>query len=376
MRRLAIMSVYDNEGILDQYVFEFIKALREVADERIVVVNGKIRHTDLHSLESIVEKVIVRSNVGFDAGAYKTAMIECVGKEALREYDELILCNDTCYGPFISFGEIWKKMENKICDFWGFTLIKNGLSDHIQSYFCVYKKHILKSNILYDYMQNNVDCECKDVREVIQIFEKGLYKVLEEEGYSPAVYCEDVNLNIYTLTYELIQRCQFPFMKKKCFDNEFNPEGRGIPQSLSWIQKETNYDVNMILESATRLYGDYLHGSVVTDEEIQQVKSCVKQFAITKKTLQDFIQRESDIYIYGCGIYAKDIFHLYMKESSKLRGFVVSDEHAGEIKQLYGFPVYGYSQIPKDASIIIAMSENNTRQVMECVKHERVIRLF
>ena len=42
---LAIMSVYDPDGIVDDYIVYYLNSLKEVADRIIIVVNGMITDT-------------------------------------------------------------------------------------------------------------------------------------------------------------------------------------------------------------------------------------------------------------------------------------------------------------------------------------------
>lgn len=51
-----------------------------------------------------------------------------VNEGRLEQYDEIIFLNDSVFGPFYPFGEMFLKMEErKELDFWGVT--KRGISD-------------------------------------------------------------------------------------------------------------------------------------------------------------------------------------------------------------------------------------------------------
>ena len=51
-KRLAILSVYDENGIVDRYLEFYINSLLEVVDRLIIVVNGKIGESDLKKIEN------------------------------------------------------------------------------------------------------------------------------------------------------------------------------------------------------------------------------------------------------------------------------------------------------------------------------------
>ena len=62
---------YDKNGIVGEYVFYYLKALKEVSEFIYVVVNGCINENDRAKLLTIANRVDIRENYGFDAYAYK-----------------------------------------------------------------------------------------------------------------------------------------------------------------------------------------------------------------------------------------------------------------------------------------------------------------
>lgn len=57
-------------------------------------------------------------------GGFKDALCTYIGWDRLTEYDELILANDSFYGPFEDIRKIFAEMESRDLDFWG--LMKRG----------------------------------------------------------------------------------------------------------------------------------------------------------------------------------------------------------------------------------------------------------
>jgi len=373
VKRLGIFVFYDKEGILDKYVEYMLNSLKEVVHVLFIVINGKINDDGLKRMEAISKEIICRDNLGFDAGGYGDVLICHIGKEKLREYDELVLCNDTCYGPFISFSAIWKTMENKTCDFWGLNCIQNGLTDHMQAYFLVFRKTLLESDFIYCFFEQNIFGQNLDLREVIAIYEKGLYKRLIQNGFKPAWYIEVNNLNVYQCSSQLIEKYHFPMMKRKCFDRRYNDAYAGVVDSLHWISDNTEYTVEMILENAERLYG--FDNTRDCDSGQEETAVYGSQFAINAGQLEEFINKEQNIYIYGAGNYAKEIYHLYVKDSGKLKGFVVSDDQKSEAT-LYGYPVIKISDLGAEEPLIVALSKKNTEQVRMHMRQKNVIYLF
>ena len=89
--------------------------------------------------------VINRPNVGWDFGSWATGMA-ALAKDVV-ELDHLILCNDSCFGPFGGIGDSIRKMEELGCEFVGLTDGRFG-GPHVQSFFMGFRKKILASGVL------------------------------------------------------------------------------------------------------------------------------------------------------------------------------------------------------------------------------------
>ena len=100
---------YDKDGIVGEYVFYYLKALKEVSEFLYVIVNGCINENDRTKLLTIANRVDIRENYGYDAYAYKHALNEC--KNILPEYDELILSNNSFYGPLYPLTNMFECMD-------------------------------------------------------------------------------------------------------------------------------------------------------------------------------------------------------------------------------------------------------------------------
>ena len=360
--RIAIFSFYDKEGITDDYVTYLLDELLTVADRLIVMVNGVIDNESLHKLQKRTKEVIVRENIGYDAGAYKDALTNVIGKNVLAQYDELIFCNDTFYGPFLPLKTIWEKMGEKNCDFWGLNYLDCELFPHIDSYFMVFKQSVLKTGVLYDYFCNVINFKTNDLDEVIALFEDGLTMYLLDKGFKPVAYAERNKLSVYECSYLLMTEYNFPIIKKKCFSPRFNVQLGCMKQAVDYVKKNTCYNIELILKNAWRIYG-------ITIDNINRQYKGTNQYReyrcntdLTRSELKRFITEKKNIYIYGTGFWGKRIFHLYLCGKKNFKGFVVSDNIEETTGVLYGYPVSKISEICKESSLIIAMTRENTNE--------------
>ena len=82
--------------------------LREHAAHLLVVVNGELSEAGRAVLEPVVDEILVRENRGFDIWGHKDAL-DHLGSR-LDDFDELILTNDTWFGPIRPYGPVFERM--------------------------------------------------------------------------------------------------------------------------------------------------------------------------------------------------------------------------------------------------------------------------
>lgn len=266
MKRLAIYFFFDKDGIVRDFVTYYVAALHDVAEYVCVVVNGDLTDASYDKLCAISEQVIKRENIGFDVWAYKDAM-EQIGWSKVSDYDELILCNFTCYGPLFPFSEMFSEMSTRSCDFWGavkhpeqpnylLPQKKGYIYEHIMSYFIVVRKNMLSSQDFFDYW--NAIPKINSKTESTAFHETVFTRHFEQLGYISDAY---VNLQKYVgrcdnssifLADELLIKDRCPLLKRRAFAfplyiNLLNSSAAGNASNLMYyIKNYTNYDCNMI----------------------------------------------------------------------------------------------------------------------------------
>lgn len=270
MKRLLIYFIYDKDGIIDDYIFYFLNAFKEYCEEICVVVNGKIEYKAKETLQNLVNKVIVRENIGYDSGAYKEALV-MYGFENLKKYDEIILANFTMFGPIIPLEELFCKMDKEKVDFWGITkhpcskykIANFKITEHIQSYFIAYRKNLITSNDFKTYWDTIKTPTTYE--EAIAFHELRNTEFFENLGYKSATF---VNLKKYEhklhkkpyfyYTIQQIKEDKMPFVKRKIFQMKKtkmeSPIEKGAVELINFIEKETNYDKNLMLKNIKRTY--------------------------------------------------------------------------------------------------------------------------
>ena len=377
MKRLCIFCFYDKNGVVDSYIEYLLNDLRSCSAYIIVVVNGSVNFDGRLILQKYSNQIIIRRNMGFDGGAYKEILTCYMSLEELKQYDEIVLCNDTFYGPFIPFEKIFKKMENQVCDFWGLNYIDNIIAEHIQSYFLVFKKRIRKEDLL-EFFEMCVDKDSVRVTDLIAQFEGGMFSFLKNKGYKSGVYTQPNNVDIYVSPNYAVKEYGFPIMKKKCFDYETYHEDN-VVDLLQFLFFNAKYDINMILENAKRLYDFECNQRQLlfhTSDKIEKKMAFVLN--ISRENILSFLGRQKSVYIYGIGNFGKRFYYGYHYLINNFCGFIVSsDQETAEIS-IQGYPVLRITDIKdKGIGIVVALGRGNTDEVRPSLKEfENVLYFF
>ena len=273
MKRLCIYLTYDKEKIVDRYIGYMLRELRTCADTLIVVCNEDKVIRGAEILEKYADEIYYRENIGFDAGGFKEALCGFIGWERVLRYEELILANDSFFGPFCPMKTVFGQMEAKNADFWGLAKHgevkgggRRGFSEYIQTYFLVVRKTMLHDNRFRMYWENLPFYQ--SFENVIFLHEERFTSYFADLGYTYDVLADiDANnstvntVNNYfqyaVISYELIRKRGFPFLKRQPFsyntlDGLICQTQENLHQSLDYIDRETDYDVDMIWENLIR----------------------------------------------------------------------------------------------------------------------------
>ena len=275
-KRLGIFCMYDSEGIVDEYIIFLLQNLKEVLSHLMIVCNGKLTPKSRRCLEEITDDVFVRDNSGFDMEAWRQGILR--HKNNLNDYDELVLLNDSFYGPLYPFKEVFDRMdtEKPNADFWGLTIHGKTedasrmcpygyIPEHIQSFFLVIRAHMFHSPEFLRYWEDAKTASNFD--EAIMQHEVCFTKDFFDKGFTYAVYCDtrdwensyELKINHYLLSTEkLLKHYRCPVIKKKVFmmprSYYINENYGDAPHKcIEFIKNCTNYDTALIWKNLLRL---------------------------------------------------------------------------------------------------------------------------
>lgn len=223
MNRVAIFAHYDKKNIIDDYVVFYVKELQKIAKNVIFVSCCDLPKEELDKLDCYK---IAQKHKEYDFGSYKRGFIFAKNNNLLKDCEELIFANDSCYGPFKPLEKIFNSMSVNDCDFWGLTKnrigfkklkndkVKDTFCPHVQTYFIVLRQNAFLSKAFNEFINLVKYQESKN--DVVLNYEIGLTKTLEKAGFKPDFVIKNFYKSNNPTVFKwrkLYEKTDFPFVK-------------------------------------------------------------------------------------------------------------------------------------------------------------------
>ncbi len=354
VNRMAIFVFYDWEGYVEDYVRYLLNSLMAVTQKIVIVSNGKLRQEERKKLAIYTPCIYERDNRGFDAGAYKDAFLYYLREEPLDQWDEVILLNDTFYGPVYPWSNVFDKMDKQDVDFWGMTKQEicrwndnTILPVHVQAYFLAVRKRMLCSEsfrLFWEEMEYPVS-----LPETVLNFEVRFTSFFCQKKFRYTVYTDvcgvyfparssDI-LYIYYIM-ELLSEVKMPLVKRKALELPNFVKAREV---FGYISEHTDYDVDLIKRHMQRWGRNHV----------------TQPFSYWQ--LDDFCRKHPDFYIYGNGKMGRLVGKYLQWRGMGSDRHIVSVKGEGEGKNVTS---YKDAVINKNTGIILALGKKNTAEVL------------
>lgn len=250
LKDVCIFSSYSFRGIVEDYVFYYLKALKNSGFSVVFVSTSELSGTCIQRLKEYAFLIIEKENKCPDFGSWKIALALLNWGQDLNS---VVLANDSVFGPFYDLEKIISSMQKKY-DVWGMT-DSYEIDYHLQSYFLFAGKKVLGSGV-WKLFWEDVDLSLSK-QAVIDRYETGLSKVLMSSDFKLGAFAsiDSLSKNFHDgskLTNAslrfwkmLIDRYEFPFLKREVLIKN------GI-HKLYWQKKGIYFNVgnwrNLILE--------------------------------------------------------------------------------------------------------------------------------
>lgn len=237
-KRICLLAGYDKKNIVQDYVLYLARKLSKFSDVYYFA-DGAFGPKELYKLSSYVKYASSYPHHTYDFGSWQ-CLIHHIGWQTIMTYDEMIICNDSIYGPMSNMEDIFDYMDLRDYDFWGLTENYNS-NYHLDSYFMVFKKDILTHPKFHEFWNSITPSSNRKVYESI------LTPFLTELGFTGNSYIKNYKKEdqlAYPL--RLFKTNRMPFIRV----NTLKYPTRNLKEPLLYIdtriENETGYKADLI----------------------------------------------------------------------------------------------------------------------------------
>lgn len=137
-KRVALIAHWDPKGKIAAYVRYYAQKLRDAGFAVILTSSDAVAlPDDIAALP--FHAIVYRDCPGYDFSSWKAALKIF---PSLFLAEELLLTNDSIFGPVGDLAPLLESMQAVDCDFWG-LIESHALAPHLQSFFLLFKRDAL-----------------------------------------------------------------------------------------------------------------------------------------------------------------------------------------------------------------------------------------
>lgn len=307
-RRIAMYVIYDPDGKLDGFRKYYLQELRKVVDTIVAVVSGTLTPESRKELEGLANQILVRENKGLLAGSWIDG-IHFIGWDVLDTYDELLMLNDSFFGPFYPLDDMFEKMEESDSDFYG--AFQNFEDKNIKDFFGHKLKHghirgsicyfyIIKSRLLHSPEFKKYWNQMPEVHvdsDTYFFAELNFWDYVKDAGFKIDSYQNEALKGYFfdNLTHnmvKLVRDNKIPFARIRPFGTDMKDQsllinyGKDPRQTLEYVDKNTDYDVNLIWDfllrtkNLTNIWNQLQLEYVVPKDSVEKEYNYAKPIAV------------------------------------------------------------------------------------------------
>lgn len=304
IKRICLFAGYDPDGLIDDTAVEYIKELSKFSDIYYMADNP-VLDTEFSKIEPYVKGAWGIRHRSYDFGSWSLLAKKYVGWDKIKEYDELLFVNDSCY-LMHPLDDLFSSMSQAKCHWWGLqstkglyrTINRQGVKEEISledvkkeylskfelqdpydflvgSYFLAFRKTIMSDENFISIIENIFSEENK--ARTIARYEVGLTRWLISKNYNFTCFFNMVEpfQPVFTnFAFDMIAN-GFPILKRYFLsNNHYNETGIEIWErkiKKAGIDKDLSiYRNNLYRTSNSEKYYS-LYGNIL--EETEEVKT-------------------------------------------------------------------------------------------------------
>lgn len=277
MKRLGIFSFTDESGIVDDYIIYLLNDISQNLDELCIVSNSELTQENYDKLRKFTpSNIVFKIDNEFDVNAWRDVMVEYYGFERLLDFDEIVLFNNSFFGPIYPFELVFNQMNGRKLDYWGMTshgkmANKNYLCPYftcprfIQDYFMVFRRSLVQHEEFQKYW---IDLDLFENADDVKYKHEAVFtRYFEDLGFEWDTYVDSIDLededeekntDLYLYdSYNLVKNRKLPLVNIKSFlEPKENQMEYGIcinaAKLIEYVKSNTDYDVSLIYEYLTK----------------------------------------------------------------------------------------------------------------------------
>lgn len=178
--RVAVFAVYSSNAVVSETTLHYLRGLKKVVDNIVLVADNPVIPSEVEKLRDLVCRCEFKRHGEYDFGSYKRGWRYVMKNAELAKTDELVFCNDSCFGPVTDFAPVFSEMDARGVDFWGMC-DNEQIEHHIQSYFLCFSKAVFSSGVFGEFMESIR--MCPNVNKVVMQYEVPFTSTLEAAGF-------------------------------------------------------------------------------------------------------------------------------------------------------------------------------------------------
>lgn len=263
MRRIAIVALRGDANKIYEYVLYLLKEIKDNVQALHIVYCGNLKEENDTCLRKV--SPYIQSYSGNTSIEGFNIIVQQLGTSRLKVFDELLLVDDSLFGPLYSMQDVLRKMEGEKADFWGIVerndsfskSVQGGvLTRHFSPGFLVLRSPLLKDKRMIAFFRELSSKECSEEERLAE-----LHRVFQGWGYQGVPFCKTVDLDLSKIKkniaqdlwniYELVDRRKMPFLSKTAFLLDTGERlSRGLldalPRTMDYLRNQGEYDEKLI----------------------------------------------------------------------------------------------------------------------------------
>ncbi|OYV38877.1 MAG: lipopolysaccharide biosynthesis protein [Rhodospirillales bacterium 20-64-7] len=188
--KVVLFMHFDRNGAVRQQLFDYMRELAANGRSIVFVSNARrLQPEAAAALRQTCAAVLVRRNIGYDFGAWRDAL-DHLGLPR-SDTEEIILANDSVFGPLLPLGDMLRRLNYDMADVWGLTESWQ-LRYHLQSFFLAFGPTALRSASFAQFWRSVRPVPLKFY--IVYAFEVGVTQALVKGGLRCAALWSYENL--------------------------------------------------------------------------------------------------------------------------------------------------------------------------------------